>query len=405
MAKAAFYLLCAFVFILPWESLGDLAALPSVGRLMGLATLVIGFMAVAGGARLSRVPAAFYVMVLYLVLYAVSVMWAIDPATTLGGCVTVVCLLALVWLVLEFAPTLDQQLRLMRWYTYGLGAAIVMQLVLFRGAGGPAETDTTRFAGGGHDPNYFSELLSLGAIFCAYLIVCAKHQKRGIPWLYWTLLPVIALSIILTGSRTGFVALLLSGGLLLFVLRSGGWKTIFLFAIVAAGAALLVRHFAPETLMTCATGRIGIDAEDLGSRAEFGRRRPKPLRNVQLSGPAGVVANKPSANITWRLQSHDLFLTVCVELGFVGLSLFLLLLFLLFLATLSMPGTQRKVWLSTLLVWGLFAIFGGNPVDKMMWFLFALILAQGKLFRDRRKATAAARRTMLRRRNYVPFTR
>ena len=294
----------------------------------------------------------------------------------------------------------------MRWFMYGLGVAIVMQFALFRGVGAPAEVETNRYAGGGADPNYFSELLSLGAIFCAYLILYAQHQKRTVPWLYWMLLPVIAFAIMLTGSRTGFVALLLAGGLLLFVLQSGGWKTIILFLVAAAGGLLLVRKFAPETTMTRATGRIGVSAEDLGTRSKIWAAAGECISDRPILGAGGRCCPKAiGEHYEWEMVSHNLFLTIGVELGFTGLSVFLLLLFLLFLATLSMPGTQRKVWLSAMLVWGLFALFGGSPTDKMMWFLFAMILAQGKLFRDCRKAAVAARRRVLRCADYAPFTR
>jgi O-antigen ligase len=104
------------------------------------------------------------------------------------------------------------------------------------------------------------------------------------------------------------------------------------------------------------------------------------------------------------MGAHNVFLTMLLDLGAVGLAIFVLLLSFVLRAVLSMPKNERMVWLAATATWGLFAMIIGSPTDKTMWFVFAMVLAQARLLRNRRPARANAVR-MPPRANRVPFRR
>ena len=392
MVNLPFYILCVFVAFLPWEMVGELGEFPTVARLIGLLLLITGLFAVASRSRIRRLPLTFGVMVLYLLWSILSISWAIDLPTALPNIVTVVAMLTFVWLIWEFAPTLDRQLCLMQFFVYGLISSVTAQMILFRsmGGGGALQDENMRYAGGGHDTNYYAELLSVGTLFCVILMFHSRG-KGGKMLQYWLFLPVLGMSILLTGSRTGFIALVVAGLSILLILRSGGMGKMVMFLVVAGAIAVLGLRLTPEALMTRMTEENGLSEEKLGIRSLIWEAAIKSIQKRPFLGAgSNCVATAIEETGPKRMVSHNLFLTVWVELGVVGLAIQLLLLFLLLREILSMPKTEREIWLAIMLTWGLFIMSSGSPTAKINWFLFAMVLAQAATFRERALAAGAA---------------
>lgn len=391
MLNVPFYLLCVFAFFMPWETLGGLKELPTVARLLGALTLVVGLLAIVASMKIRRMPFAFVVMIVFAFLCLLSISWATDSEKALAGTPTILLLLLFVWLIWEFAPTVEDQLWLMRSFIYGHSVPIVMQFTSFRAMGASLGDDQTRYSGGGHDANYYSELLSMAALFCAYIILHTRQTKGKIPLRYLAFIPIIGIAIMLTGSRTGFVALLCAGACILFVLRFGGWKIIAGFVVVAGALVFLIPRFTPAGLMTRVTEGTGFSVEKLGARAQIWEGAITAFWERPILGQGINCASEAIGQASGHYNvAHNLFLSILVELGIVGLAIYLLLLFFLLLAILSMPKAQKWFWLSVMLVWGLFAMSCGAQFDKLSWFLFAMILAQAAAFRNRALAAGAA---------------
>jgi O-antigen ligase len=384
MYSVPFWILCAFIAFLPWETLGEIQDLPSVSRLIGLLLLYCAVMALIVRSRVRRLTPIFGVLLAYLLWYVLSIGWAIDASVTLDSCVTAASLAIFFWLIWAFAPTLDHQLWLMRCYIYSLVASIIAQLVLYRSLQGAAGTAQERYSAAGHDVNYYSELLAIGAFFCVYLILHARRRSAA-SLQYWLFLPALGASMLLTGSRTGFVVLFVVGAGIFFILKSSGLTKIAMFLVAAGVLVYAAPRLTPEALWTRMTEETGLNEQALGSRVVLWECALKGIAKrpvLGCGGGCGAIAIA-EAGYPIELVSHNVFLTAWLELGTVGLAIYLLWLFMLLRAILSMPKSERWFWLFVVLVWGLYANSSGNLIDKLSWFLWGMITVQARDFRDR----------------------
>jgi O-antigen ligase len=380
MDSVPYYLLCAFLFFLPWEGMGGIKDMPSVGRLVGLSILGAGIVAVLSGARIRALPSAFVVMILFFLWQVASVAWAFDAVAAAERCITTFSLLVFVWLIWEFAPTLDRQLMLVRSYVFGLATPVVMQLTVFRGE----TTAGDRFSGGGNDLNFQAELVLVGFLFCIYLIINIYRKTGRLPKLYVFLLPILAFSALLTGSRTGFLGLLVAGVCVLLILKASNWRLVLVFVGVAAGAIFILPGYVPTAALTRMIEGTNFGQEQLADRQRIweGMLELIPQRPMLGSG-AGCSSLLYAYSLGRDAEvAHNLYISIIVELGAIGLALFLLILLLLLRVILRMPKTERLLWLSLMFVWGIFSVACGSPTDKVSWLLFGMILVQGATFRQ-----------------------
>jgi O-antigen ligase len=73
---------------------------------------------------------------------------------------------------------------------------------------------------------------------------------------------------------------------------------------------------------------------------------------------------------------HNTFVSVIVELGVVGLVLYLVFLLLLFRAAWRLPHRERLLWIGILTITVVNAMTCGSQGDKFTWFLYAMASAQ-----------------------------
>jgi O-antigen ligase len=387
VGNVAFFFLCLFLAFVPCEEMGALQDFPSISRLFGLMLLVAAILALLSGARIRKPPLPFYIMCVYVIWYLLSVLWGVDEYVVLGRVVTMVSLLIFVWLIWEFASTLDRQMWLMRSFVFGLIAPVAMQFTAFRAG----EADGGRFTGGGNDLNYLAELLGIGAIFCTYLIVVIHRRTGRLAWRYLALMPVFAIAISLAGSRTGFVALLAAGACILYILQSRSRWLGVLFLTIAAGIAVAIPFVVPEASMNRIIQDTGFSEENLGPRARIWRSSVIVIKEHPILG-VGADCSQFVLGEHFRV-CHNVALSVQLELGAIGLAIFLLLLLSLLSSILKMAKFERVMWLTIAMTWGLFSMTLSQEYLKLTWFLFGLVMVQSQSSHE--CAMEAARRNAM----------
>ena len=75
------------------------------------------------------------------------------------------------------------------------------------------------------------------------------------------------------------------------------------------------------------------------------------------------------------LVAHNSFISVMVEQGIIGLSIFLALFLSLFIRSLHMSGPVRSLWIISLLTWSVGVMDLTWEYRKPTWFLFGMIAA------------------------------
>jgi O-antigen ligase len=77
--------------------------------------------------------------------------------------------------------------------------------------------------------------------------------------------------------------------------------------------------------------------------------------------------------------AHNQVILVLVELGIVGLVLYLAFVYFVFRAAWSMPRREKLLWIGMLSVWFLESMAISSQVDKLAWMLWALALCQAAI--------------------------
>ncbi len=412
MSKLTLILLCAFVFMLPFEAMLWFNAedIPSVSKFIGVALVGSALVAFLAGHPLRMPNLAVLLRILIVVLCAISYAWSVNQDETISYLKRLAQLLIFFLLIWEFAVSYDDQLWVFRSLLAGMIVPAFMALRAFQSASRVEIESGERFTGGGQDLNYLAYMLCVAVLISVYMARNQRPLDRALRWGYWGLAAWCVLQTMLTGSRGGLLSLLITS---VFVALLSGMKVgkalarkimriaIRLVLILAVGW-FLGRTFVPQELFNRFTlgGAGGTSIED-DPRVRIWNRGMEgfwkhPIMGVGCAGFYTVAADEKGV----ARAPHSTFISVLVELGVVGLALYLLFLALLFRAAWRLPHRERLFWLGVLSISVLNCITCGSQGDKFTWFLYAMVVVQeaalGPLNKRRaRPALCAASRRRL----------
>ena len=208
MRRIAWILLLLLAFAIPWEYSLDLGEpLGNVARIAGLLVLLAAVPAVLQAGRI-RTPNAFCWLTLALYLwFCCSCFWTIDSVVTLEKLRGYFQEMMIVWLVWEFADTPADLRNLLRATVAGSWVLAALTLLAFRSPEAIA-TGQIRFAAYGQDPNEVARFLDLGFPLAALLVHCERRWPLRLMAIGF--LPLGIVAVLLTASRSGFLAALVA---------------------------------------------------------------------------------------------------------------------------------------------------------------------------------------------------
>jgi O-antigen ligase len=378
MERAAWALLCVFVFSIPWEKSVWVPQVGSIARLFGI-------LAFAGGAaaairyRSVRRPILALSLAALLVLWsALTFWWSLDRQATAMRARTLVELLAMLWLIWNACRGPSRQKHLMR--AYVLGAAAGSSIAFVRYLHGQ-QTYYRRYAATGFDPNDFGLILALSIPLALYL---GLRERGWAHWCFHAAVLTVAAAVLLTASRTALIATFVALGFALWTWRGAGLAHKISSALLFALLALGMFQFAPAPQRQ----RLATIPSELGRGTFHDRTRIwKTGLKVLKSHPIlGVGAGAyPEAVRPWlgrpnvpgfQYVAHNTFLSVLVETGAMGFGLYALLLGTLVLFIWMMPSTERALWSVMLAVWAVGVSTLTWEHYKPSWLIMALIMTE-----------------------------
>lgn len=372
--RLTFLALWLLVFTIPFESMIVIPGLGTINRLVGIMCVGLAAFAVAKNG-VFRVPGVFLIVFAIYVLWSMTTFfWTIDPEQSMVGIKTLVQLLVFAWLIWEFAVQEREQTALLAAYVFGAYVSIASILYYFSLG---IQSSWFRYSAHGFDPNEIGLILALGVPIAWRL---ALTEKRW--WLapvYYLYVPLAFLAITLTASRTAFVVVLVAALYVLWTLSRAHWvsRLASLIIVLAAIGSLLflVPEYSLERLSSLTSsvmgGRLNI-REYIWARG-LSVFSEDPLLGIGITGfRTGVEQFK-----TGGFAPHNLFLSVLVEQGLIGLMLFLAVLIAAALHVMRMPALQSRMWLMLIIAWGLGVMTLGWQNAKPTWFLFAMLAVQG----------------------------
>jgi O-antigen ligase len=382
--KLAYWSLCLLIFLLPWEMFGFLGAyLPSVARIVGMITVLFGATAIAVNPKIRPWPRVLKAAAAFGVWSAATIIWSFDRSASSNAALTTLLLALFLWLIWQFAPTVDRQLGLIRAFIAGQVVPLLLMYVTYRQLQA-ADSDLTRVAGAGNDGNYLAEMYVIGIVFATYLAFGRPVSTMG-RLMYLGFILLAGFGTFLTGSRAGFTALVLVGlGVLAVVIMSralrAGTKVGLLLLVLAI--VIVGYLFVPGGIMN-RLFEVVKNPDTLRERTDAWSRGVNAFLSHPLQGVGGnaFIAATATREGERRIVSHNVVITTATEKGLVGIGIYCTMLYAVFKSAWRMPKIERMLWIAVLSTWFLCALSAGNDHDKLSWFLFGLATAQGASYR------------------------
>ena len=387
MRRIAWILLLLFAFAIPWEYSLDLGEpLGNVARIAGLLVLLAAVPAICQAGRI-RTPNAFCWITLALYLwFCCTCFWSIDSAVTLEKLRGYFQEMMIVWLVWEFADTPADLRNLLRATVAGSCVLAVLTLAAFRSPETFA-AGQIRFAAYGQDPNEVARFLDLGFPLAALLVHCERRWPLRLMAIGF--LPLGVVAVLLTASRSGFLAALVALAGCFLLLAHGHARRVAagLFALPPFLAALW--FIVPRgTLDRLATIPEQLQGGDLNQRLNIWSAGWRAFAHAPLFG-TGAGSFVAAAHLAPIDTAHNTVLSILVGGGLCALLLASLLLVLAVRATLQTDGPLRLALATCLLVWAITSLIATVEENRTTWLLFGVILVAARLTAEDPRGMAA----------------
>jgi len=377
MRRVASILLFVFAFAIPWEYSLDLGEpLGNVARIAGLLVLLAAVPAILQAGRI-RTPHAFCWVTLALFLwFCVSCFWSIDAAASIVKLRAYFQEFMIVWLVWEFADTPADLRNLLRAAVAGSWVLAVLTLAAFRSPEAIA-VGQIRFAAYGQDPNDVARFLDLGFPLAALLLHCERR------WLFRLLalwfLPLGIVAVLLTASRSGFLAALVALAASLVILTQGHARRVAAVAYTVPPFLAALWLIVPRgTLERLATIPEQLQGGDLNQRLNIWSAGARAFAGAPLfgTGAGTFVAAAHTAPID---TAHNTVLSILVGGGLVALLLLSILVALAVRAALETRGPLRLALATCLLVWAITSLTFTVEENRTTWLLFGMVILAARL--------------------------
>lgn len=323
-----------------------------------------------------KLPNTFHILfIVFVVLGLESALWSIDLGSTFYRFFVNMEVLLLLYIIWENTSSLRQWRHLLQAYIYGawVSALSIMLNYQFDATYLAGLLIDQRYSAFGYDPNDIAVMLAL-AVPMAWYLGITESKGRGI--FFNRIFPLVAsLAVLLTASRTGFVALGVSH---LFVIwstpRLNGRGRVLGSVILFGAAAYLI-----STVPAAVWERLeeGIDstlALDFTGRGEVWLAGLNVFQTSPLLGTgAGTFPLAVEAVLNFSKAPHNTFISVLTEQGLVGIVIFTLILLLVIQFVVNAPPLERYMGLTLLGTWFIGAMLLGWEYRKPTWLLFGLL--------------------------------
>jgi O-antigen ligase len=387
MRTLAFLVSLAFVFFIPWEGV-ELPTVGSMAKYVGFVAAASWLLAVVWSGRV-RAPGVFQAVVFGFVFWnGLSVLWSDAPAVSADRAMTWAQLLVFVLLLWDLYTTRSAVLAGLQGYVLGAYVAVSSAVMNFLG-GSSFYSHYDRFSAGDTNPDGFGFLLALGMPVAWYLTSSKAEGRlaRALRVANFAYIPTAFLGIALSGTRTALIATIpaMAFGLSSLMRLSRAAR---LGAVLLLAAALFLVMGQVQSLRSFQ--RFGTTVSEF-TEGDLNNRTNNWLQGLEsfVRHPLlGVGANMYRSVNNLGKVAHNSYLSVLVETGLVGLTLFGAILAIAVGQALRQAGWERSFWLSLLAVWAIGASTLTWEHRKSTWLFLSLIVASAAAARAREEAKA-----------------
>lgn len=372
MRKIVFGLSLILIFTIPWEGAFHLPGLGTTATVMGL---IVGacwlFMIVVAGQM--RRPVLFLFAVAGFVTWvALTTFWSPDPVESLGAVYLWLQTLLFVYILWDLYRTKAALLAGLQAYVLGAYTA-VGGAVLNYIQSNAFYTNEERYSLGNTNPDGYGFILALGIPVACYL-AASPETPRLFRLINIGYLPVAFIGVALSGTRTASVGAAI--GLLYGLATLTKLKIHTRVAVVVVLAASLF-VLLPIVQPLSSFQRLGTTGTEVTQGDLNGRtgQWAQGLRAFMEHPILGVGTDMYRTVNTLNKTAHNSYLSVLVEEGLIGFTIFLSILGIVALQVLRLPKWDRNFWLTSLLVWAIGASTLTWEHRKTTWLFLTFAVA------------------------------
>jgi O-antigen ligase len=346
---------------------------------MGLGILGLGFWvaAVLITGRYRKLPLIFLPIFLLLLWNMLSIYWSIDIDKTLlsiGTYLQMMVMFMMIWELYSTKTALQAGLQ-----AYVLGACVALASLFANFLAG-IRTVHLHFSAADVNSEDLALMFALGIPIAWHLATSETSSKvfRGLSVINYAYIPAAAMALLITANRGPSVAALPG---FLFILASMVRlklpHRILIFTVLAIAVfALFPLVPRPEMLRVAGTGR-DILAGDFGGRLTIWREGIEVFYEHPILGVgSGAIYSK----IPGVLGAHNVFLSVLVQVGIIGLALYATILAISIHYAISQPKWDSIFWCTLLLIWAIGNISNSWVYREPTWLILGLVAASAGLY-------------------------
>lgn len=366
--RVADLLLLVTIFSFPMEEVVKLPGLGTISRILGLAVFAAWAASTFTSGRTRR-PAPFHTAFFALVVWVgFSTFWSLDPTASGTRLITYVQLFVLTLIVWDLCDSEESIQNAMQALIVGLWLNAANGYWNFaRGI----EAEYGRFSSSGSDANEAALLLAIGIPLALFL---ALHSTgKWIRLFNMSYVPVAVVAIALSGSRTVIIAGVAVVAYIVTIVRKMRPATMLALLVLLIGGFTAVSLIVPASAVERSTS-VGSDLSegDLSGRTEIWLESFDSFIERPLHG-AGAAATREA--LPTGKVAHNVLITIAVELGLVGVSLFTVLGITVLRSLRSMDRDSRHLWLAVLCTWGIGSLTLAIDTRKYTWLVLGLAVA------------------------------
>ncbi len=387
MRRIAWILLLILAFAIPWEyslNLGE--PLGNVARIASLLVLLTAVPAIFQAGRI-RTPGVFcWITLAFFLWFCCTYFWTIDATATLEKLRAYFQEMMIVWLVWEFADTPADLRNLLRVTVAGSWVLALLTLAALLSPDA-VTAGQIRFAGYGQDPNEVARFLDLGIPLAALLVHCERRWPMRLMAIGF--LPIGGAAVLLTASRSGFIAALVAfaGSALLLAYGRGRRAAAVAYALPPS-LAILWFIVPGGTLERLATIPEQLQGGDLNQRVNIWSAGWGASVHAPFLG-AGAGSFTAAAHLSPFDTAHNTALSIAVGGGLCALFLASLLFALAVRAALQTLGPLRLALATCLLVWVITSLIATVEENRTTWLLLGIVILAARLTEDEPRGVAA----------------
>jgi O-antigen ligase len=368
--RTAFFFLLCFAASVPLEAVAHLGPLGSTSRAAGIAAAVSGAYALCTDLPARPANKTFFLSGAFVVWVSLSYFWSEDAAKTSVRAVTCLQLLLLAWLIWQETRRSSACVALMKAYVVGAAVACADAVITHH----PVHNGVARFSIG--DPNDFGVVVVIAMVMAYYIAISSPSRPTRVACVGF--LPLGALAIFLTASRTAVAALLVAALVMLVDRRNLATRRLAIIAALATVMAVVVVHnVSTAQLDRIGTTRSEVTSGSLDQRTTQWSISLQTFSDHPILGVGAGTFRDISQQVTGvSSPAHSVFLGVLADTGAPGLLLFVGILLTLVPGFGQLGGNTRRAWIAIGLVWLMGAFTLSWEHRKVTWFLVFLLAAQ-----------------------------